>query len=160
MTSIPRLYCVDTGAWISSFNRYYKPQSFPTIWDKVENLMAAGRLIISEEVIRETLAKDDGVAAWLFPRAKLASVATTVEVTQAVRALLEEYPKLVNDMKGRNRADTFVVAVAQLRSAVVITEEEGAGSSDRPKIPGICGSKGIECGTFSDLIVWEGWTFN
>jgi len=41
-------------------------------------------------------------------------------------------------MKGRNRADAFVIAVARLQGAVVVTGEGANGTEDKPKIPYIC----------------------
>ena len=73
--------------------------------------------------------------------------------------MLNPYEKLVKDLKNRNRADPFVIAVAQMCDATVVTEEAGPGSTDRPKIPGICASLGIDCFTFPDLIRAEGWSF-
>jgi hypothetical protein len=62
-------------------------------------------------------------------------------------------------MKGRNRADPFVIAVAQLRSATVVTGEGSDGTTNRPKIPYVCDDLGVGCFRFLDVIKAENWVF-
>ncbi len=84
---------------------------------------------------------------------------TDAEVAKAVKAILDPYELLVKDMKNRNRADPFVIAVAQITGSKVVTEELGMGSPSRPKIPGVCAALGIDCITISDIVRLEGWKF-
>jgi hypothetical protein len=60
--------------------------------------------------------------------------------------------------KGKNRADAFVIAVAQLKKGIVVTGEVN-GTTDRPKIPYICSQLGVPCIRFLDLLKREGWKF-
>jgi hypothetical protein len=62
-------------------------------------------------------------------------------------------------MKSRNRADAFVIAVAQLQGCTVITGEGHDGNHNRPKIPFICRGLNIPCASFLDLIQKEGWQY-
>jgi hypothetical protein len=62
-------------------------------------------------------------------------------------------------MKGRNRADAFVIAVARVRGAVVVTGEGPDGNENRPKIPFICQNLKIRCVRFLDIVRLEGWKF-
>jgi hypothetical protein len=66
---------------------------------------------------------------------------------------------MVMNLKGRNRADPFVVAVARIRGATVVTGEGSDGTEDRPKIPFVCQKLVIDCTRFTQLIRSEGWTF-
>jgi hypothetical protein len=47
------------------------------------------------------------------------AVPTDAAIAQGVRDIPQSYPKQVKNMKGRHRADAFVIAVAQLKKAVV-----------------------------------------
>jgi hypothetical protein len=62
-------------------------------------------------------------------------------------------------MKNRNRADPFVIAVAGLRGATVVTGEGSDGTADRPKIPFVCSQLRIPCIRLLDVIRAEGWSF-
>ena len=81
---------------------------------------------------------------------------TTEEVLVEVAGTLAEYPKLVMEQKVAFAADPFVIALASLERCVVLTEE-GPGSENRPKIPLVCRSKGVECSTLLEMIRAEGW---
>jgi len=82
-----------------------------------------------------------------------------VAVYSVVSALLGAYPKITKELKGRNRADPFVIAVAQIKGATVVTGEGQNGSENRPKIPWVCAQLGIACISFTQLIQEEGWRF-
>ena len=153
-------YSVDTSALLDGLERYYFEDSFPGIWDKVWELVAADRFFISEEVWEEVKKKTGVVKAWCErdTTGKLV-VPTDGAITREVQAILAGTPRLVMNMKGRNRADPFVIAVAHLRGATAVTGEGSDGTEDRPKIPYVCGKLGVPCTTFTALIRSEGWRF-
>jgi hypothetical protein len=153
-------YSVDTSALLDGLERYYVEETFPGIWERVADLIRAGRFFISEEVYQEAKKKTGVVKAWCDrdTTGKLV-VPTDSAITREVQAILKDTPKMVMAMKGRNRADPFVVAVARLRAATVVTGEGSDGTEDRPKIPYVCGKLGLPCITFTDLIRVEGWVF-
>jgi hypothetical protein len=157
--SHPRCYSADTSALIDGLERYYPENHFPALWEKVDELIAEGRLIISEEVWEEAQTKDAVVKAWCEPRKDAIMVPTDGAVTHEVQQILADFPRMVMSMKGRNRADPFVIAVAGIQSAVVITGEGSDGTDNRPKIPFVCERRGIECVRFLDVIRLEGWSF-
>ena len=67
MGADPPSYCLDTSAWLDGWKRYYPIETFPTIWDRVEGLIQAGRLFWAEEVALEIL--DQDLKTWLTPHA-------------------------------------------------------------------------------------------
>lgn len=159
--AVPLLpYSVDTSALIDGLERYYFEDAFPGIWGKVWELVAADRFFISEEVWEEAQKKTGVVKAWCEQdtTGKLI-VPTNGAIAREVKAILAGTPKMVMNMRGRNRADPFVLAVARLRGATAVTGEGSDGTEDRPKIPFVCGKLGIPCKTFSELIRIEGWRF-
>jgi Domain of unknown function (DUF4411) len=132
--------------------------SFPAILNKVDSLVDSGRLFLSEEVWEEVQAKDEAAKTWCEPRKAKLIVPTDTAVAIEVRSILQTHSRLVMNLKNRNRADPFVVAVAKLRQAVVVTGETG-GNEARPKIPYVCEQLGIDCIGFLELIRREGWRF-
>lgn len=151
-------YSVDTSALIDGIQVYYRLDNFPALWSYIDGLIEAGRFFISEEVAEEVKVKDDDVHAWLLERQDGFVIETDGAVISQVKRILAAYDKLVKEMRNKTRADPFVIAVAQLRSAVVVTGE-GAGSSNRPTIPFVCGDLGIDCISLPEIVEREGWTF-
>ena len=153
------VYSVDTSALIDGLERYYQPANFPSLWRRVDELVEAGRFVCSEEVIEEAGKRDLAANAWCKQRGAELMVATDARVAEVVSALLGAYPKITKELKGRNRADPFVIAVAQIKGATVVTGEGQNGSENRPKIPWVCARLGIACISFTQLIQEEGWRF-
>ena len=48
------------------------------------------------------------------------------EVQLATQEILTQFPRLVGTMKDRNRADPFVIALAKVKAAIVVTGEKVA----------------------------------
>jgi hypothetical protein len=152
------LYSVDTSALIDGLERYYFEDTFPGIWEKVAELIAEGRFFISDEVWDEVQKKTDVVQAWCEKDATgNLIVPTDGPISRQVKAILQDTPRLVANMTGRNRADSFVVALAVVRGATVVTGEGSDGNEDRPKIPYVCGKLGVPCIRFTELLRNEGW---
>lgn len=152
-------YSIDTSALIDGLERYYRLQRFPTLWDQVSQLVTDRRLFASDEVWDEVSRYDKPAKDWCKPHQEHMFVATDDAVAQAVRDILKQFPRMVMTGKGRNRADPFVVAVAQLHGAIVVTGEGSDGHANRPKIPYVCEQLGVRCITFTDLIDEEDWSF-
>ncbi len=154
-----QIYSVDSSALIDGLERYYPEHQFPALWIRIDELIDAGRFVISDEVHDELQRKDEVAKTWCEARKDAIVVPTDGDIVSAVRGILKDYPLLVKAMKGRNRADPFVIAVASVKRAVVVTGEGSDGTASRPKIPSVCGAMGIECYRFLDLIKREDWSF-
>jgi hypothetical protein len=158
MNQASRIYSVDTSALIDGLERFYRQDSFPGLWEEVDNLIHAGRFLMSDEVVEEANKSDLVAKAWCDAREPARFVvATDVVVIREVQAIVARYPNMLK--KGRNRADAFVIAVARLRSAAVVTGEGHDGNERQPKIPYICGHLGIECLSLPEVVSLEGWRF-
>lgn len=153
------IYSVDTSALIDGLERYYPEEAFPALWERVDELVDQGRFLVSEEVWEEVKAKDAVVKVWCQGRKDRLVVPTDASVAAAVQDLLVDHERLVMNLKGRNRADPFVIALAQLKGAVVLTGEGSDGTASRPKIPYVCGQVGVDCRRFIQMIRSEGWRF-
>lgn len=160
MTAPAMVYSVDTSALFDGLERYYPEESFPALWARVDELIVAKRFLLSEEVWDEARAHDAAAKSWCDARGKDPMVVPTdVALAKEVQSILVRFPRLVANMKGRNRADAFVIAVGRLRGAIVVTGEGSNGTENRPKIPYICNQLGIRCVRFLDIVRLESWKF-
>jgi hypothetical protein len=160
MMSSSSQYSLDTSAFIDGLERYYPAPTFAGLWEAIDTMISNGRLYASEEVWEEIKRKDQAVKEWAEPKKGALFVATDSSITTEVASLLEVHPRLVMSGGRRNRADPFVIALAKLRGATVVTGEGLDGNAQRPKIPFVCKDLGVPCMRFTDLITAEGWTFS
>jgi hypothetical protein len=144
-------YCVDTSGWLDGWQRHYPPDVFPTLWAKIEPLITAGEIISSEEVYFELARKSDELHKWAQARKQML-VPLDEPIQIKVALLLAEYPRLVDTLRGRSKADPFVIATAMERTAVVVTGEIVRGNLDKPRIPDVCRLKQIRCINFLQMI--------
>lgn len=151
-------YCLDSSGFLDGFVRYYPPNIFASLWDRMDELCNESRLLVPEEVYQELEYHHDAAFRWIKDRRDALVVLTDANVANAVRDILADYPRLVMEGSTRDRADPFVIATAELHDAVVITGEKG-GSESSPKIPFVCNGRGITCSGFLDLVQLEGWSF-
>lgn len=144
-------YCVDTSGWLDGWQRHYPPDVFPSLWTKLDELIAAGEIISSEEVYLELQRKADELHDWIQARKRML-VPLDEPIQMRAAALLGEFPRLVDTLRNRSKADPFVIATAMERGTVVVTGEPLTGKMDKPRIPDVCKVKGVRCITFLEMI--------
>lgn len=152
------IYCVDTSAWLDGWIRDYPPDVFPSLWERLTELIAAGLIKCSEEVYVELDKKDDGLHGWLKAR-KEVLVPIDRDIQRIVSELLRAHPRLVDTHRNRSQADPFVIATAEKLKAVVVTGEKPRGKMDTPKIPDVCDARDIRCIPFLEMLRELGWKF-
>ena len=152
------MYVIDTSALLDGWVRNYPPDVFPSLWLHLEEMIKAKELLAPDEVLLELSQKDDEVHKW--GKANNAMfVPLDEDVQNATQEILIQFPRLVGAMKDRNRADPFVIALAKVKGAIVVTGEKSRGTEDRPRIPNVCDHFGIGHCTLLQLIRDNGWTF-
>lgn len=151
-------YCFDSSSVLEGWVRYYPPDVFPGLWDRIDALIRNGDVRSPDEVREELNKKHDEVYAWAKARNEL-FVPLDDEIQAATRAVLEAFPRLVGELRDRNRADPFVIALAMVNGAAVVTEEKRAGTRDRPRIPIVCDHFGIRHLRLLEMIRELGWQF-
>jgi hypothetical protein len=151
-------YVFDTSGLIGAWRRWYPPDVFPGLWNEFDALIDAGRAIAPHEVYEELDVQDDELHKWVKARREEFIAPTDRSVMLQARAVLDRHPNLTKAGTGRNRADPFVIALATLRGAAVVTGELG-GTLNRPKIPFVCDDLGVGCIGLLELIRSEQWTF-
>ena len=139
-------YIFDSNVFITLQQR--QPiDLYPSVWEKVGNLMEAGTIISSQEVLDEILAGNDELASWAKMRSEC-FVPTLEEIQLEARCILKEYRGLVEGGKKKNTADPFVIAIAKISAASVVTEEGRTNNLNSPKIPDVCSELAIPCMNF------------
>ena len=154
------IYSFDTSGLIDGLERYYPAETFPALWERVDALVDVGRLLISEEVWEEVDSKTSIARDWCKDRLDRIIVPTDAAITSTVTQILTDHPRLVANLKGRNRADAFVIAVAHILGATVVTGEGADGTANRPKIPFICHAIGLPHLRFLGVVQAERWKFD
>lgn len=98
------------------------PDLFPTLWTKIEGMIAAG-VIRAIDVVRDELGrKDDATKEWATTQADL-FLPHDEDIQVATREVLVVHRKLVGKGGQCNLADSFVIGLARARSGIVVTQE-------------------------------------
>lgn len=67
-------------------------------------------------------------------------------IAKEVVSIVKEYPKLVDTLTDRNQADPYLIALAKVKKAVLVTQEGSANDSPKKmKISDMCGLENIRC---------------
>jgi predicted nuclease of predicted toxin-antitoxin system len=152
------VYVIDTSALLDGWIRYYPADVFPSLWSQLEEMIKTGELVSPDEVLLELGQKDDEIRKWAKANSTM-FVPLDEDIQNATQEILIQFPRLVGAMKDRNRADPFVIALAKVKDAIVVTGEKSSGTGDRPRIPNVCDHFGISHRTLLQLIRDKGWTF-
>jgi hypothetical protein len=160
------VYCMDTSALIDLY-RLYPRETFPTLWQKLEDLVQSGRLISTIRVFHEV--KSDDIRRWVIKHKKM-FIRENKKQLETVKTILASHPTLVDVRKETEDADPFLVALAltlkrmgpqtlfEKKDWAVITQEKPSrGAKD--KIPDVCKHYGIECKSVVEFFQTEKWKF-
>lgn len=158
MAGAGRVYVFDTSAFIAAWVEQYPPDAFPAFWERLETLVDADRLLCPDEVLNELGKIEDDPHAWLKERADKIVRELSEPVQIKASEVLNQYPRLTAAGGTRGKADPFVIALALVEGATVVTKER-PGSVTRPKIPDACGGFNVPCFNVLQVIREEKWTF-
>lgn len=155
------IYSIDTSALIAAFHEHYPIKNFPSLWRKIESLIKNGRLKMSQIVFEEAM-RDTEIKQWCDENQLKSDFQVAIDelVQEKVSQVLSEFPRLVDNRKGKSGADPWVIALALTdENYIVLTEENPTDSQNRPKIPDVCTHFHVECIKMVDLIKKENWVF-
>ena len=136
-------YVFDTNVFIN-LQRLQPIDLYPSVWEKVSELMEEGIVISSHEVYEEITIGDDELVLWVKKREK-SFILSDEMIQQEVRDILKTHRGLVEGGKKKNSADPFVIAIARQCGGKVVTTETMAGADQPPKIPNVCLALHTEC---------------
>lgn len=152
------IYCIDTSSIFEWFVRRYPPTIFPGVLNRIEALIAAGRLRAPKAVYDEIKQGDD-CHKWAKRQTSL-FIEESRSVQEIVQRLMATHHNTEKPHKGINGADPFVIAMARDGgSAWIVVSDEAPGSLENRKIPFVCSQESVACITFLQLMSTEGWQF-
>ncbi len=155
-------YCLDTNVFIQAWNGYYGYDFFPDYWNSLDKLALEGVVFATEEVKREIEEADDDLKQWLSTRQHFFK-SINDKVQECLSEIFEDptHHRLVDSVKGRSKADPWVIAHAMAEGAIVVTKEEFAPqTTKRIKIPNVCENMGVEWMNDYSLIRELGFNFS
>lgn len=154
------MYCIDTSALIHAWRRDYPPDVFRSVWDHLDQLVDAGRVFSSIEVLLELERGSDDIFKWAKDR-KHMFLEIDKEGERTLRNIVDNFPSFVpQDSHSGIWADGYVIAIAATKKWTVVTGEKKVGpGAKRIKIPNVCQLIGIQCIEFLQLIRNENWVF-
>jgi hypothetical protein len=122
----------------------------------MDTALTSGRMVVPESVIDELQRKSKDLAAWIKQRPK-AIVHYEEDIQVQGKTLLRSYPRLVMEKRQSFSADPFVIATAQVKGCIVVTEEGFTGSMNRPNIPDVCRAENQLCIRLIEMVRAEAW---
>jgi hypothetical protein len=153
------IYCIDTSSIIEWFVDTYPPAIFPSLPERMEALIASGRLRAPKAVRDELSRETDECYKWAKAQADL-FVEESTSVQLVVRQLMATHHNAAKPHKGISGADPFVIAMAKDGgSHWIVVNDEHPGSLENRKIPFVCNHEKVACISFQGLMLAEGWQF-
>lgn len=155
------LYSIDTSALIAAWEERYPPDIFPAMWEPMAELFDSATAGCVDEVqieLSKKSGKDDDLFKWAKSRNGMFHP-LDAGIQIAAKSILAnpKHCKLVNTIKGRGRADPFVIAFAKARGLTVVTEEKSA--PKKIKIPDVCRDLSVPCIDLVGLFRKQRWKF-
>jgi predicted nucleic acid-binding protein len=148
------IYCIDTSALIAAWYERYKPNRFPRLWSRFDELISASRLFSSVIVLDECSRRSPELHGWLKDRAEMFLIPDAA-VQARVDHIVNTYTGLVMQGKEKFAADPFLIATAEVHGHTVVTEETGPDSLR--KIPGVCRAMNVPSINLMQLFDAEDW---
>jgi Domain of unknown function (DUF4411) len=136
----------------------YRPAAFPSVWRVLSRAIEVGAAIAPREVYLELeRSRNTEMFKWMKEH-RVMFQPDTPELVAAVVALERDFPNLVEYDKEPYDADPWVIALAEMTGASVLTGEKETGTrvggmtKPRLKIPDVCRARGIRLASVSDFI--------
>ena len=155
-------YSIDTDSLLWAWQAYPRDvASFKPVWETMERLIEEGTVMASEEVLEELAVKEgDEVHEWARTRPGLWHTSDE-HVQRALRGILVKHRGIIDMGKNRSGGDPWVIAVAIVEGATVISEEDRnlRTPDTKPKIPDVCDRLNVRCIKFGEFVrdpAWQG----
>ena len=147
-------YVIDTSSILSQKDdRRYRLNVWPTLWNKISDLVTEKRIITCSEIFEEV--QDDLPKKW-YNDLNGFVLPINNEIQKKVVEVVTSNPQMINFKQIKSSGDAFLIATAMEYNLTVITEENKDSSK---KIPQVCKNLNIPCIDILGLCVREGWHF-
>jgi len=154
-------YVFDNSPLSVLFKNFYR-NTFRSLWDNFDRLVAEGRIVSTREALREI---EDGapekLLRWAKDHTELFATPTAAEARFVARIYsVPHFQQNIEQqklLKGGNNADPFVIAKAAVEGRAVVTMEQLKLNAAR--IPNICQYFRVRCLSLEEFMEEEGWQF-
>jgi hypothetical protein len=156
------MYSLDTSFFMDWQARYYPVDVFVSLDAKIEALLVAGELV-AVQLVKEEIDSvgPPGLQAWAKNHAGL-FMAMIPELQAAGAKIEAAYPDLMDPKGLHESADAYVIALAQLKGGIVVSQETSAAEKRNAKrthyVPDVCRDLGVSCINLLGLARREKWT--
>jgi hypothetical protein len=156
------IYSIDTNVLMDWQARFFPTDIFPSIVNYVDGMIAEERWMAPDIVEEELNAVGTAeLVAWAKARPHM--FVPLEDVLAEALAIQARFPGLKDPKAEYEEADAYVIALAKLRDAIVVTQETSAAEKNRPRrthfIPDVCRELGLTCISLLGLMRREGWKF-
>lgn len=103
------IYIIDTSSLIE-MKRKYPEDVFPTLWQRIDDLIREDRLIAPAEVKEEIERVSDDLKKWADGRKKI--FIDPLTQVEEVKKILKNFPSLAEPEKMGPNADPWLIALA------------------------------------------------
>lgn len=154
------IYSIDTNSLMDWQARYYPIDVFASLATKMDALVGSGRLIAAELVREEAEAVGTaGLIQWV--QAKSDMFVSTAKLLTDALAVQNQFAGLRDPKAEYEEADPYVIALAQQKGGIVVTQETPAAEKSRPRrthfIPDVCRELGVPCISLLGMMRREKW---
>ena len=156
------IYSVDSSSFMDWQARFYPADVFTGLVQKIEALIADGRLrapvLVREEIEAVGTA---GLIQWAQNQTDV--FVPTAEVLVDAQTIQNQFPGLRDPKAEFEEADAYVIALARSRSGIVVTQRplplRSGIRNEHTFIPDVCRELGVPCISLLGLIRRERWNF-
>ena len=134
-------YVMDSSSWA----RIDEMSDNNHVWSAIEPLISAGLIVPPVEVWDE-LEKNTGIinGLRLYREQIVIDMSTEIDYLLRVGRIALDHPAMSGSRLARNRADPYVIAMAEHFGLTVVADETTARRPNR-KIPGVCAIRSTPC---------------
>lgn len=168
MSNQEKIYCFDSSIFIS-LNRIQNYVPIPNVWQELEKLFNAGKIISHEFVYEEfnpERKNPDFIAKWIKDK-KGYFLGITDKQVELTAKILKKFPTLIDSENEKDQADPWVIALAIEKAeevnlfgkntVVYIVSQEKISSTK--KIPAVCHEFKVPHMNLDDFFKDNGWHF-
>lgn len=154
------IYSIDTNSLMDWQARYYPVDVFAGLVTRMDSLVASGRMLAAELVREEAEAVGTaGLIQWVQTNSGM--FVPTASLLMDSLAVQNQFTGLRDPKAEYEEADPYVIALAQQKGGIVVTQETPAAEKNRPRrthfIPDVCRELGIPCISLLGMMRREKW---
>lgn len=154
------LYSIDTNSLVDWQARYYPVDVFPSLVVRMDGLLSGNRLMAAA-LVREELEAVGTAGLIQWAQANAAMFVPIGDLLASALAIQNQFTGLRDPRAEYEEADAYVIALAQLRGGIVVTQETPAAEKNRTRrthvIPDVSRELGIPCISLLSLMRRERW---